>query len=413
MTSWWEWICNALTPSPPWQWLLDALPDAPAAPAAEEPSPPIALPWHKPVGFASRDTQACVLQQARRSIADLHAAPDAVAFDRLDAELRAEWRTGVTPPTPFRCYPCGARVARTHGHYIFSCPACGDKFWAHRHATRRLHGTVALVTGGRTKMGHQIVLKLLRAGATVVATSRRPDEARALFGAYPDSHRWLRRLEVLPLDLLSADLAGALAPVVAALGAHGKVDVIVNCAAQTIRARERASAPVGATNRYGDAAALPDTDANSWTMTVADVEQGEMEELFRVNAVAPVQVVRACLPLLRASAEPYVLNVHAREGLFAVHKTPKHIHTNMSKAAMAMFTCTLAAPDKALGMAKRLRVHGCDPGWISLDEYHAQQCPFVVPPLDERDGAARVLHPLWHRLAARHRTRRHYDQMIV
>lgn len=368
----------------------------------------------EPVDFVTRDAQARILQQAGRSIADLHAAADAVAFDALDTELRGgPARAGVVPPTPFKCYPCQARVARTHGHYLFSCRACGDKFWARRHEQRRLRGTVALVTGGRTKLGHQVVLKLLRAGATVVTTTRRPDDAVARFSAYPDSPRWLARLEVLRLDLLSDSLVDALAPVVAALGRHGRVDVVVNCAAQTIRARERATAPVGAVNRYGDSAALPDSEVNSWTMTVADVGQREMEELFRVNAVAPALVVQACLPLLRRSAEPYVLNVHAREGLFGVHKTPKHIHTNMAKAAMAMFTCTLAARDPALGMAKQLRVHGCDPGWISLDEYHGGQCPFVVPPLDERDGAARVLYPLWRRRAARHYTRRHFDQAIV
>jgi NAD(P)-dependent dehydrogenase (short-subunit alcohol dehydrogenase family) len=359
--------------------------------------------------------QARVLHPAR-GLAALHATKTHTDFDAMDAWLCGPGRLSVAgelPVAPFACYPCQRSVTQLHPHYTFSCRACGDKFWAARHLTRDLQGRAAFVTGGRTKLGHQVVLKLLRAGATVFATTRSPGAAVALFRQYPDSPAWLARLHVLPLDMMSADLATDLAVVtrhVRAVVPH--VDVVVNCAAQTIRVRDRRLVAVETLNRYGDAAHVPAGALNSWDMRVPDVVQAEAEELFRVNAVAPLLVVQAMLPLMRDSEEPYVINVHAREGVFDVVKSDKHIHTNMAKAAMAMFTCTLANTRKRYGLRARLRVHGCDPGWISLDEYAPAGCPFVVPPLDERDGAARVLYPLWKRLQSRHKTRRHFDWLI-
>jgi NAD(P)-dependent dehydrogenase (short-subunit alcohol dehydrogenase family) len=43
--------------------------------------------------------------------------------------------------------------------------------------TADLSGYVCVVTGGRVRIGYQICLKLLRAGATVIATSRWPHDA--------------------------------------------------------------------------------------------------------------------------------------------------------------------------------------------------------------------------------------------
>ena len=42
--------------------------------------------------------------------------------------------------------------------------------------TADLSGYVCVVTGGRVRIGYQICLKLLRAGATVIATSRWPHD---------------------------------------------------------------------------------------------------------------------------------------------------------------------------------------------------------------------------------------------
>lgn len=157
------------------------------------------------------------------------------------------------------------------------------------------------------------------------------------------------------------------------------------------------------------------------------ISQAELQEVMNVSAIAPFMVVQTLLPLLANSTYPFVLNVHAREGLFTVFKTDNHVHTNMAKAAFAMLTkCLpyvhLGPQDEARTAQRRLqgkkikhklRVHGCDPGWISLDEYGKDGCIWTYPPLDERDGAARILYPLWAKLDACWQTRRHFTQLTV
>jgi NAD(P)-dependent dehydrogenase (short-subunit alcohol dehydrogenase family) len=61
--------------------------------------------------------------------------------------------------------------------------------------TADLSGYVCVVTGGRVRIGYQICLKLLRAGATVVATSRWPHDTVLRFaqesGISVVHRRWL------------------------------------------------------------------------------------------------------------------------------------------------------------------------------------------------------------------------------
>lgn len=72
------------------------------------------------------------------------------------------------------CYTCKARYRLLHHFYDQLCPSCADLNWRKRTQSARLEGRVALVTGGRVKIGFQVVLKLLRAGARVIVTSRFP-----------------------------------------------------------------------------------------------------------------------------------------------------------------------------------------------------------------------------------------------
>jgi len=52
---------------------------------------------------------------------------------------------------------------------------------------RSLKGKIALVTGGRIKIGYHIVLRFLRCGATVIALTRFPKNAAHRFSDEPDS----------------------------------------------------------------------------------------------------------------------------------------------------------------------------------------------------------------------------------
>ena len=51
--------------------------------------------------------------------------------------------------------------------------------------TADLSGYVAVVTGGRVRIGYEIVLKLLRAGAHVVCTTRFPADAAQRYARDP------------------------------------------------------------------------------------------------------------------------------------------------------------------------------------------------------------------------------------
>ena len=63
-----------------------------------------------------------------------------------------------------------------------------------------LTGKIALVTGGRTKVGYEIVLNLLQNGATVYTTTRFPNDAIETFSQHADYKNWKDRLHVACLD---------------------------------------------------------------------------------------------------------------------------------------------------------------------------------------------------------------------
>jgi hypothetical protein len=66
-------------------------------------------------------------------------------------------------------------------------PRCADLNSGKRKQTADLRGRIALLTGGRVKIGFHVGLKLLRAGATVVATTRFPHNAASRYAAQPDA----------------------------------------------------------------------------------------------------------------------------------------------------------------------------------------------------------------------------------
>jgi hypothetical protein len=79
------------------------------------------------------------------------------------------------------CYTCGTCFHRLHHFYDSMCEDCGDLNYLKRNLTCDLSGKVALVTGGRIKIGFEIVLILLRNGAHTVVTTRFPKDAALKF----------------------------------------------------------------------------------------------------------------------------------------------------------------------------------------------------------------------------------------
>lgn len=364
-----------------------------------------------------------------------HAQSTCHALDTFDRDTPLSLRGIVLHKTEVRiCYGCSRPFRRSHPVYLYSCASCGNTFQKYRHHTRNLNGRVALVTGGRTKLGHQVVLKLLRTHCHVIVTTRRPAVARDIFASYADYTAWQHRLHVYdtPVDLDTTHVLQVLVPLRDYIEhTFGHLDVLINCAAQTIRSRDkRVSAMADVDhNRYGDAAnaikpsaaasaveapiCAASTQVNSWAQHMVETPLCELQEVMRVNAVAPFAMTMLCVPLLRRSAVvPFVINVHAREGLFDVRKGPCHVHTNMAKAAFHMFTKGLARQRLETVGGQRFSIHGCDPGWVSVDEYYDDDQPWVTPPLDEVDGAARILYPLFRNITSTcGKTRRHFVQL--
>jgi NAD(P)-dependent dehydrogenase (short-subunit alcohol dehydrogenase family) len=134
---------------------------------------------------------------------------------------------------PRPCYVCKAEYRRLHAFYDALCPACAELNHEKRFQTADLAGRVALVTGARVKIGYQAALKLLRAGATVVATTRFPHDAARRYAAEADFADWGSRLRVHGLDLRHSPSVEILCSLLNR--ELSRLDLLVNNACQTVR----------------------------------------------------------------------------------------------------------------------------------------------------------------------------------
>ena len=134
-------------------------------------------------------------------------------FEQIDVD-EAEFREVVEPQ---HCYVCKERYQDIHPFYDQLCPSCAAFNFRKRSETADLSGRVALLTGGRVKIGYQAGIKLLRAGAQLIVTTRFPRDAAARYAAEPDFEDWGDRLEVFGLDLRHT-------PSVEAFCSHAELD---------------------------------------------------------------------------------------------------------------------------------------------------------------------------------------------
>lgn len=133
------------------------------------------------------------------------------------------------------CYVCKARFRELHHFYDQLCPTCAGLNWEKRHQTANLSNKVAVVTGSRVKIGYQTCLKLLRAGATVVATTRFPNAAAVTYRQEPDFDVWKDRLHVYGLDLRDVTGIEAFCRFLKMTYCDVGIDILVNNACQTVR----------------------------------------------------------------------------------------------------------------------------------------------------------------------------------
>lgn len=199
-----------------------------------------------------------------------------------------------------------------------------------------------LITGANRGLGLELTRQYLERGDQVLAASRQPDAARelqALRRQYPE------RLILLTLDV--TDDASIAAAAQAAAQAVDGLDVLVNNA--------------GVYQPGGQAQALSQLSA------VAAVET------FRINAVGPLLVSQALLPLLRASGKARIVSISSGLGSLTWKASGDPYHYSASKAALNMYMRSLAAEVGHQGILSVV----VDPGWMrtGMGGDHATQEP--------------------------------------
>jgi NAD(P)-dependent dehydrogenase (short-subunit alcohol dehydrogenase family) len=134
---------------------------------------------------------------------------------------------------PRNCYVCKQPYSRTHRFYDSLCEDCGEFNYGKRLQSADVSGRFALVTGARVKIGFQAALKLLRAGAHVIVTTRFPIDAAERYAREPDYAAFQTRLRIHGLDLRHAPSVELFTRFL--LERLPRLDYVLNNACQTVR----------------------------------------------------------------------------------------------------------------------------------------------------------------------------------
>ena len=178
-----------------------------------------------------------------------------------------------------------------------------------------------VITGANRGLGLEFSRQFAAAGATVIATARRPEDAEDL-----------RKLGVRIEQLDVADSAS-----VKQFGARIgdlPVDILIN------------NAGIG-----------------SWLYRLEEVDADALERYFQVNTLGPMRVTQALLPSLRRGAGKTIVNITSELASLERNTRGAAYGYRESKAALNMFTRTLAAelrPEEFICVV-------ISPGWVRTD----------------------------------------------
>ena len=207
-----------------------------------------------------------------------------------------------------------------------------------------LCGMVAVVTGGASGIGTACVTRLRELGATVEVWDRDP----APEGAPPDVVH--RHVDV-------ADPSSTAAAASATAQAHGRVDILVNCA--------------GVITPNRPAESTPTTD---FRLT------------FEVNALGSANTAQALFVLLSEGGGGAVVNVASQAALVCL---PHQVAYSTSKGAVAALTRALAIDWGRAGV----RVNAVCPGFTLTPMAKQQMTPELESALGRRVPLGRVFQP--------------------
>eukprot|EP01126_Amoeba_proteus_P035477 TRINITY_DN3580_c0_g2_i18.p1 TRINITY_DN3580_c0_g2~~TRINITY_DN3580_c0_g2_i18.p1 ORF type:complete len:441 (-),score=83.69 TRINITY_DN3580_c0_g2_i18:52-1374(-) len=354
-----------------------------------------------------------------------------------------------------KCYMCKLVVMEEMTEVgTVLCRACCHLNSVKRNQWVDLSSKVAMVTGGRVKIGFQTALKLLRCRAIVIVTTRFPADCLRRYKEEKDFTDWSHNLHIYGTDFRNLVHLNELLQHIC--GNYSRLDMIINNAAQTIRrppifyshliheevsldiphnsqvksiginpfaliskSKEMAITPtmpptgllpalltqiplLSCDSAYGatefpigeldkDGQQVDLRNDNSWTLKISEISPTEMIEVQIVNSISPFLIVSQLLPLMKkVSGLKFIVNVSSVEGQFSNMKSEYHPHTNMAKAALNMLTCTCA-----LSLSEEnIFMNSVDTGWISKMGPQPQQVESRKVPLTSEDGAARVLDPI-------------------
>lgn len=189
-----------------------------------------------------------------------------------------------------------------------------------------LRGRRVLITGGVRRLGRAFALALANAGANVVVTTRRSDEAvndllqavKPLGGRYAAVH-----CDVTVPEQVSHAVEEA-------TGFLGGMDLLINNAGMF------------------ESAKLEDLTPEQW------------DRIFATNTRGPFLVAQAALPHLRSSGQGRILNIGSLGG---IRPWVTHGHYCASKAALHMLTQTMAK-----AWAPEVSVNAVAPGMIRFPD---------------------------------------------
>ena len=182
-------------------------------------------------------------------------------------------------------------------------------------------GHTVLITGANRGIGLELARQYTAAGWQVVGTARKPEQAEEL-----------RALDarVLQLDVTDQQSVDRMAQ---ELGDQS-VDLLINNAGIFPRVR-----------------------------TITDVSFDDVTRTFAVNTIGPMRVTRALLPNLRGGQVKKIVNITSRLGSIADNSGGGFYGYRESKAALNMFTRSLANELSGDGFTCVV-VH---PGWVQTD----------------------------------------------
>jgi len=166
------------------------------------------------------------------------------------------------------------------------------------------------VTGASQGLGLTLVKSLLKKGHRVAATSRNAHALKEAVGVI-DTARFL------PLAVDLSNIDGIEESIQQTLTAFDRIDVVVNNAG------------------YGMAG------------TVEEISEQDIRDIFDVNVLAAIDVVKVILPVMRKRKSGYIINIGSVAGFVGA---PGWSVYSATKAALAAFSEVLALDLKEFGI---------------------------------------------------------------